>query len=45
MYITAHRVRSRQDEEGINSFLHTHSTEEANRIEWNDDRAVLIVAD
>ena len=44
MYITAHRIRSRRDEEGINSFLYTHSSEEVEQIDWNDDRVVLIVA-
>ena len=45
MYVTAHRVRSRQDEGGINSFLHEHSPEDQARIDWNDERVVLAVAD
>ena len=45
MYITAHRVRSRRDEEGINSLRYAHSAEEAEQIDWKDDRVVLVVAD
>ncbi len=45
MYITAHRVRSRKDEVGINSFFYVHAAEEADRIDWNDNRVVLTVAD
>jgi hypothetical protein len=37
MYVTAHLVRSKEDEEGINAFLHLHGRE----FPWPDDASRL----
>jgi hypothetical protein len=37
MYVTAHLVRSREGEEGINAFLHVHGSQ----FQWPDDAAPL----
>ncbi len=44
MYTTAHRVRSRDDQIGINSFLYEHGADESGVISW-DLPDVVAVAD
>ncbi len=36
MYATAHRVRSRQDQLGINAFLHQHGEGKVDGIDWDN---------